>query len=350
MISLYISMEFQISSWTPAHEQILKEWKAKAFVYLWLQSNSCYYYVRLYNWLAYTVIVFSSFASATMFSLTSSPDGCTTHLLGIHIGIVQYIIGTVSLLSALLTGVIRQLRPGEMYQQHATMSKRYHTLIRSIDVCLSLIDTLRPDPAMFIERVGLELDNLANNQVDPPLRIIKLFEKTYGPLERILYGEDVVELWKLACNTSRIEKRFRKSIELGDGATSRDSSDDKDDDNVEVVIRHSIDSLANQRSHSNPGIHPVSKVHGIPGGIQSVPSVPSIQEIPGIHNHTLEDMHLQQLRETNMYPLRESPQLYPLRGGAQLHHSSSRRSLDFMLNNLKEQRPNAMRFPNSKPT
>jgi hypothetical protein len=309
-------MEFQISSWTPAHEQILKEWKAKAFVYLWLQSNSCYYYVRLYNWLAYTVIVFSSFASATMFSITSSPDGCTTHLLGVHIGVVQYIIGTVSLVSALLTGVIRQLRPGEMYQQHATMSKRYHTLIRSIDVCLSLIDTLRPDPAMFIERVGLELDNLANNQVDPPLRIIKLFEKTYGPLERILYGEDVVELWKLACNTSRIEKKFRKSIELSDGITSRDSSDK--DDNVEVVIRHSMDGLSNQRSQS----------------------IPSLQG-PKI----LEDMPLQQ---SNMYPLRESPQIYHLRGGAQLHHSASRRSLDFMLNNLKEQRPNAMRAPSAK--
>lgn len=306
-------MEFQISSWTLAHEQILKEWKAKAFVYLWLQSNSCYYYVRLYNWLAYTVIVFSSFASATMFSITSTPDGCSTQILGVHIGIVQYIIGTLSLVSALLTGVIRQLRPGEMYQQHAAMAKRYHTLIRSIDVCLSLIDTLRPDPAMFIERVGLELDNLANNQVDPPLRIIKIFEKTYGPLERILYGEDVVELWKLACNTTRIEKKFRKSIELSnsDGVTPRNSTD-KDVDNVEVVIRNNIE----------------------------------IQDSQGI------DGNDQELRESAIH---RSSQLYPLRSQRTMqnhltnHLTTSRKSLDFMLNNLTDSRPNAMRQP-QKPT
>jgi hypothetical protein len=147
-----------------------------------------------------------------MFSLNSTQGSCETPIFGISIVVVQYVVGTLSLLSAILTGVIRQLKPGEMYQQHASTAKRYHTLIRGIDACLSLTCILRPDPAIFIEKAGGELDNLANNQVDPPLSVIKKFEEIYGPLERILYGEDVVELWKIRYQTSRIEAKMRKSF------------------------------------------------------------------------------------------------------------------------------------------
>lgn len=217
--------------WTHAHESILKEWKAKAFAYLWLQNNSCYFYIRLHNWLAYIVIVLSSFASATMFSLNTTNGSCETPLLGISIVAVQYVVGTVSLLSAILTGVIRQLKPGELYQQHASTAKRYHTLIRSIDACLSLTCILRPDPAIFIEKAGAELDNLANNQVDPPLSVIKKFEEIYGPLERILYGEDVVELWKIRYQTSRMEAKMRKSFNSSNMPTSKDNSHDMDTNN-----------------------------------------------------------------------------------------------------------------------
>jgi hypothetical protein len=223
----------QESSWTHAHEQILKEWKAKAFAYMWLQSNSCYFYIRLHNWLAYLVIILSSFASATMFSLNSSGDSCQTPIAGIPIIVVQYVVGTVSLLSAILTGVIRQLKPGEMYQQHASTAKRYHSLIRSIDACLSLTSVLRPDPALFIEKAGTELDNLANNQIDPPLSVVKRFERVYGPLERILYGEDVVELWKITYQTSKLEARMKKSISTTGIHTSED--DKKDNESTDQI-------------------------------------------------------------------------------------------------------------------
>lgn len=199
-----------ISKWTQEHENILKEWKAKAFANLWLQTQSCYYYVHIYNWLAYLVIILSSFASATMFSLNPSPDDNCKSTFGASIDVIQYVVGTVSLLSAILTAIIRQLKPGEMYQQHATTAKRYHNIIRSIDACLSLAVEMRPDSISFIEKVGIELDNLANNQVDAPLRVIKKFEHTYGPLERILYGEDVVELWKIGYNTQKMEKKLKK--------------------------------------------------------------------------------------------------------------------------------------------
>jgi hypothetical protein len=203
------------SKWSNAHEHILKEWKAKAFAYMWLQTISCYFHISVYNWLAYTVIISSSFASATMFSLDTSLTRCNVSVLGgISLIVIQYVVGSISLVSAILTGVIRQLKPGEMYQQHASSAKRYHTLIRNIDACLSLTSSLRPNPIIFIQKIEVELDNLANNQADPPLNVIKKFEKIYGPLEGILYGEDVIELWKLRYQTSKMEAKMKKNIAM----------------------------------------------------------------------------------------------------------------------------------------
>lgn len=198
--------------WTKAHEDILREWKVKAFAYLWLQNNSCYFYLKIHNWLAYTVIVLSSISSATMFSITPSSDGTSIMMSGIPLGVAQYVVGSLSLLSAILTGIIRQMKPGEMYQQHASIAKRYHNMIRSIDACLSLTASLRPSPVMFIERAGAELDTLANAQLEPPLIVIKRFESIYGSLERVLYGEDVVELWKITYETNKLEQKMRRKL------------------------------------------------------------------------------------------------------------------------------------------
>lgn len=237
-----------MSTWTKEHESILKDWKAKAFAYLWLQNNSSYYYIKIYNWLAYTVIVLSSFASAVMFSLNSDNNTCTSSI-GLPIVAIQYTVGVITLLAAILTGVIRQLRPGEMYQQHASMAKRYQTLMRSVDACLSLTSTLRPEPTNFIEKAGTELDNLANNQVDPPLAIVKRFEKIFGPLERILYGEDVVELWKLTYKTKKIEAKmknrdYRSSAEYSAGFTD-------DDTVIQEVYKTKLYESGDRDQHTN---------------------------------------------------------------------------------------------------
>lgn len=224
-------MNSSSGQWTIAHESILKEWKAKAFAYLWLQTNSCYLYITIYNFLSYVVIILSSFAAATMFSITDTSPSISTNCsyvsLGIPIIIIQYIIGTVSLLAAILTSISRQLRPGEMYQQHASMAKRYNNLIRSIDVCLSLTKCLRPDPTNFIDKIGTELENLADNQIEAPLIIIRKFEKNYGPIDRILYGEDVVELWKIRYNTNKMERIIMRKTEK----EVKEERDDKDEKN-----------------------------------------------------------------------------------------------------------------------
>lgn len=186
-----------MSTWSEQHEAILKEWKAKCFVNLWLQDASAYYYTRMYNWLSYPIIIISSVSSAALFSSNNA--------------FIKYIVGIMTLSSGVLTAITRQLKPGELHQQHASATRRYHNLIRSIDTCLSLTPPMRAAPDIFIEKTGTEIDNLATSMLDPPLKIIKTFEGKYGTLDRMLYGEDIVELMKIEMKANKMFKRVRKS-------------------------------------------------------------------------------------------------------------------------------------------
>lgn len=194
------------SEWTEAHEDILKEWKAKCFVNLWLQEKSAYYYVRLYNLLSYPVIILTSISSAALFSSNNQ--------------VLKYIAGSMTLASGVLTAITRQLKPGELYQQHALTTRRYTNLLRSIDICLSLTISMRPSPAHFLDKIGLEIDNMASNQLDPPISVIQLFEKNYGPLDKMLYGEDIVELLKIELQANKMFRKVKKNARLSEDMNS----------------------------------------------------------------------------------------------------------------------------------
>lgn len=198
--------------WTRQHEEILKEWKAKCFVNLWLQDMSSYYYTKMYNWLSYPVIVISSVSSAALFASDNTA--------------IKYVVGVMSLVSGILTSISRQMKPGELHQQHAISTRRYHNLIRHIDTCLSLTEGMRPHPTVFIEKIGVDIDGLMDSQLDPPLRIVQSFEKEYGPIDRMLYGEDIIELMKIEMHTSKMFHRIQKKGDISSSDSDKNSSND----------------------------------------------------------------------------------------------------------------------------
>jgi hypothetical protein len=200
--------------WTKEHEDILRQWKARCFVSLWLQLASGYYYNKLYNWLSYPVIIMSSLSSAALFSSDDS--------------IMKFLLGIITMSCGILTSVTRQLKPGELYQDHASISKRYLNLIRNIDMCLSTTLEMRPDPQVFLEKIGQEIDTLETTQLDPPLLIVRRFEKKYGPIHRVLYGDDIVELMKIEMEASTLYQKMRSEQRLSD-ISSSDNKDNRSD-------------------------------------------------------------------------------------------------------------------------
>ena len=177
-------------NWTTEHEKILKEWKAKAFINLWLQNKSAYHYAFIHNILSYPIIILSSVSSATIFSTDNI--------------IIKYAVGSVSIVTGVLTALTRQLKPGELYQQYSQTSKKYQLLLRNIDTCLDLPQDMRPKPEVFIEKVGTDIDTLSTTQLYPPISVIKQFEKKYNKLDLLMFGEDIAELMKQDNKNSNI--------------------------------------------------------------------------------------------------------------------------------------------------
>ncbi len=192
--------------WTNEQLDVLKEWKAKIFAYMWMQNESSYYYIAFYNWLAYLIIISSSFAGATMFSINSFQSDCDTSY-GIPSIYIQYFIGSISLISAILTGVIRHLKPGENHQQHINTARKYNIIIRSINETL----LIRPNisPVKYLEDINDKMEAIISNQKDPPRYVIKKFENIFGSIDRILYGEDIIELYKMKVKNKKELNKFR---------------------------------------------------------------------------------------------------------------------------------------------
>lgn len=203
--NIKLSPECEPIDWTPQHDAILASWKAKCFVYMWLQNASSYYFSFMNNLLCYPVIILSSCTSATVFSVQVAQ--------GFY---MKYILGVISLLSALLMAIIRQMKPDEMNNSYSTTTRKYQIVIRKIDIMLDLSFSMRREnPEVFIERLNSEIDGISQLQLMPPSNVIKRFEKRFGNLHEILYGQDIIELLK---RDMQHKKAIRKQLKTIDGA------------------------------------------------------------------------------------------------------------------------------------
>lgn len=167
-------------TWTEEYENILKDWKAKSFVYMWLQLKSGYHFIFLNNILTYPVIILSSVTSAALF--TSDNE------------LLRTILAIFSVITVVLTGIALEISPGEKLEKHMSSMKRHATLIRNIDYCLSLPKHMRADPTIFIEKVSIEMDFIAENENVVPRYVIRRFEKKFGKMDKLLYGEEIIDL------------------------------------------------------------------------------------------------------------------------------------------------------------
>ena len=170
-------------SWLKSHEDILKDWKTKAFVDMWLQYESSEFYSNADNMISYPVIVLSSAASVTLFAT--------------NVIFAKYVIGIISIVTGFLTALGRQIRSSELSYQHSTLAKKYQVLIRTIDTCLDLPRKMRPNPDVLIEKIGGELDTLNGTLITPPYHVVKKFEKKFGSIHQLIFGDDIaVMLYK----------------------------------------------------------------------------------------------------------------------------------------------------------
>lgn len=168
-------------AWDTAQEHILKKWKCQLFVHMYMQAEARTYFRALYNWMSTPVILLNTSAAAAIF-VSSRSD------------VKDYILLAMTLSAAILATLTRSMQVAELYQQHGSSCLRYSSLLHDIESVLNMRVDLRPSALSYIDKVKSDMDNIMSAQAEPPEHVVRSFERAYGRVDGLLYGEDVVRV------------------------------------------------------------------------------------------------------------------------------------------------------------
>ena len=191
-----------------AYNVLWTEWKKKAFVEFYLQLQSLYVYRRIHNSITYPMILLSTIAGATIFSSNSQA--------------IQYVAATFSMLSALLTGMLRQIRPGEIATEHLSAMRRWSKVsqqIQQVELLNSMQD--KNNVELIITKLQSEMDSITSSQPEPHASAIRLIRERYGRdmMDKICFGQDIRELQEEA--DKALSNLKRKKVEKAAEEESR---------------------------------------------------------------------------------------------------------------------------------
>lgn len=162
--------------WNENHDNLLQNWRKQASINLWLQLASNYYYTRLNDYLSYPAIIVSAATSIGVFGIDDNLGG-------------KLAISVMALVTGILTAINKHCRAAEKGQEFALRAKDYYTFIREIDFILSTSRDERGDLGETLERVKNTYDRIVDMQLEPPIHVIRDYEKKFRPLENSLFSD-----------------------------------------------------------------------------------------------------------------------------------------------------------------
>lgn len=244
--------------WSEDHLRVLSRWKSQAFVHMYLQEKSNYYFRMIYNSLTFPVILLSSISSATLFT---SEDYS-----------IKIFVCVVSVLCACLAALQRQVRPAEYAAHHGNTAHRYQTLIHRIESCMNMVPNMRPDVRKFIEKIRTDFEFLLGSQNEPPRYVISNFEKRYGRVEGILYGDEIADMIAQSLRAQAIYKRMEKQSNAGGVSAA----------NFKSSLDLPVFDSAHQRGNQDNSVVDPPSIYMSPPAVQQHTRCP-----PFPHSHSL---------------------------------------------------------------
>lgn len=161
--------------WLPHHDEILRSWKKQAAINLWLALASKYRYDIINNWLTYPCIIISALTSIGIIGMDNIMWG-------------KYAMSGLTLFSAILSAINKHYGAAEKSQEFYMRSKDYYSFIRELDYLLNLDVRERPMVYECLTRLRAAFDRIVDLQMEPPLEIIREYEKKFKPLEMSILG------------------------------------------------------------------------------------------------------------------------------------------------------------------
>lgn len=183
------------------YQKLYLDWKKKGFIEFYLQLKSLYECRKHHNMLTFPIIVLSTVAGASIF--TSNNE------------VIQYIAASFSLASGLLTGLVRQFRPGEKATEHLAATRRWSKLLQQIQINLLNLDNEMTfdvkNSEIELTKIQSEMEAIISSQPEPSQSAVSKIKHKYGTdnVEKIWFGSGIEDLIQAALDAEREKGLFR---------------------------------------------------------------------------------------------------------------------------------------------
>lgn len=165
--------------WDDGHEELLRAWRKESTMNTILQTSSSHHYQWWNTILTYPTILISAGTSVGMFSNESMP--------------LRFALGGLALVGACLTAWNRQMRAAEKSEQYALKAREHAAFVRDVNYVLTLNREVRPDVKETIAKLRVTFDKMFESQVEPPVTVIRRYERTHAPIE-CMYKDDLADI------------------------------------------------------------------------------------------------------------------------------------------------------------
>lgn len=164
-----------LAQWSEQDINILRELRKSCLIHLHLQSQSAYYFHMLHNFITIPNILMGAVLSVSLFSVENERWRLASGILAVSV--------------TFLSSLNKQLAPGEKSQLHCFVARQYERIYRDIRMNVNML-TDESQQRMFITTLKSEVDKIFGMQPDPPMSIMRHFEKrNKKSVEDIMYPE-----------------------------------------------------------------------------------------------------------------------------------------------------------------
>jgi hypothetical protein len=162
-----------MAQWVMEQENLLKDWAEKARYYAWMHNESGKMFHVLNNRLTIPLIVISTLSGSANFTMVNN-DGSSIYKTWFPI-----VMGTIGLVTAILSASIKVLQTAELSSKHDTFFKTYNALSRHIALELSLPPAQRREPQDSCNLYRYDFDRLLSEAPTIPSSVVLEFNKKF---------------------------------------------------------------------------------------------------------------------------------------------------------------------------
>lgn len=160
--------------WCDENENLLKEWAEKGRFYSWMHHKTSVDYSRLNNSFTLPLIIISTINGSANFMMVGN-----TSKAFVFSTIFPLIIGSMSIVTAILSSLTRFFKTAELTEKHTMFYRQFNVFVRNICIDLSQPRNQRKPPSEILNINRHELDRLVNEAPNIPEHIIVEFNKRF---------------------------------------------------------------------------------------------------------------------------------------------------------------------------